>query len=268
MSHSIMRFVDETQCEALIQDVNEFIDVAYTEANARARRAHIYEYGMLMDAFAFPIRCPGAPETDHLPGFAPSELPGGLADLCQAAVRVLGLERGRVLFNISRYAEHGGEIPAHYDGELFDFTVTPTIGNHVRSGIRPTEVALLTLRNETADCGTHLHDDEGKVIKTNAQRGELLVFDNTLYKHSVPATGANVVHPRRPGDSSPPRFVRYTIGWRALEEGFHWCDGEPLREIDFHEAVEMHDAFLAGLWAERLAEDLSRATFPYPTRYV
>ena len=267
MSHSIIRFVEAARCEGLIRSVESFIARAYTEANAIARRSHIYEYGMDMEAFAFPIHCPGSPETDHLPGFRLAELPDDLAGLCRDAARALRLDRGRVLFNVGRYPEHSIEVPAHYDGELFDFSVDPNVGNHVRSGIRPSEVALLTLRNETERCGTTLHDEEGKVVSTVARAGELLVFDNIHHQHGVAPTGANVVY-RRAGPDDRPRWARYTIGWRSLEEGFFWCDGQPLRPLPFGEAVELHDDFLAGEWAAQLAEDLARATFPFPTRHV
>lgn len=267
MPHSIIRFVEAARCEDLIRSMESFIAAAYTEANAIARRAHIYEYGMDMEAFAFPIHCPGSPETDHLPGFQLAELPDDLAQLSRDAARALRVEKGRLLFNVGRYPEQSIELPAHYDGELFDFTIDPNVGNHVRSGIRPSEVALLTLRNETERCGTTLHDEEGKVISTVARAGELLLFDNVRYQHGVAETGSNVVHPQQRAEERP-RWARYTVGWRALEEGFFWCDGQPLRPLRFAEAVELHDQYLAGEWAEQLAEDLARATFPFPTHHV
>lgn len=265
MSHSIFRLTEASRCESLIQETNAFIDFAYTEANAVARRAHIYEFGIDMEPFAFPIHCPGSPETDHLPGFRLEDLPRQLAELCRKACTTLGLSRGRVLFNVSRYRENTIPLPAHYDGELFDFTVVPNVGSIVRSGIRPREVALLTLRNETERCGTTLHESEGKVIETFAQPGELLLFDNVQYQHSVPGTGTR---PQPSEPTNPQRWIRYTVGWRALEEGFRWNDSEPLHPIRFAEAIELHDRFLAEEWAERLADDLSRARFPFPTDCV
>jgi hypothetical protein len=265
VSHSILRLIEASRCESLLREINHFIDTAYTEANAIARRAHIYEYGMDLEAFAFPIHCPGSPETDHLPGFRLDELPQDVANLCRKGCIALGLTRGRVLFNVSRYCENAAAMPAHYDGELFDFTVEPEVGNTVRSGIRPSEVALLTLRNETRSGGTSLHDIDGKVIKTHAQAGELLVFDNTIFQHGVPSLGAG----SNPVNTSvPPRWIRVTVGWRALEEGFYWVDGEPLQPIQFSEAIELHDQFLSKEWAERLADDLSRANFPFPTQHT
>ena len=264
MTHSILRFVAAETCESILRDVNAFIEASYHEANARARRAHVYEYGTDMEACAFPIHCPGSPETDALPGFGLSELPPALAELSERAALALRLERGRILFNVGRYPEHADALNPHWDGELFDFTVTPGQGNLVRSGIRPSEVALLTLRNET-DGGTTLHDEEGKVTQTHAQPGELLIFDNTRYKHGVSAAGA---FPTPPPPDEPPRWIRYTIGWRALEEGHHWVDGKPLRPIDFAEAVAMHETFLREDWPSQCAQDLARARFPFPTRHV
>ncbi len=265
MSHSIVRLVPADECEAILRDMNEFIDREYTRENALSRRAHVYEYGTDLEAFAFPIHCPGSPATDHLPGYRPEALPKRLSDVTRRACEALRLERGRVLLNVGRYAEHSSHLTPHYDGELFDFTVEPNVRNHVRSGIRPSEVALLTLRNETERCGTTLHDAEGKVIETRARAGELLVFDNTLYQHGVSAPGANVVVDRR---RAARRWVRFTIGWRALEEGYRWNDDEPLVPIAFEDAVAMHDAFLANDWQARAQVDVARGTFPFPTDHV
>ena len=265
MSHSIVRMIEASGCEALIRDMNDFIASTYTEANARARRAHVYQHQMDMEAFAFPVHSPGSPQTDHLPGFRLDELPASLANLCREATRALRLDRGRVLFIVGRYPEGSATLPAHYDGELFDYTVTAGVGNTVRSGIRPTEVALLTLRNETERCGTTLHDAEGKIFETHAQAGELLVFDNTIYRHGVLETGLNVV---AGPNAKPPRWVRYTVGWRALEEGFYWNDAEPLRSISFDEAIALHDRFLANDWPKQIPGELARGSFPYPTLYV
>ena len=102
MSYSIASMVDVSSCEALIRDVNEFIDSTYTESNARARLAHVYQYESDMEAFAFPIHVPGSPETDHLPGFHLDALPDSLAEICRGASEALRLQRGRILFNVSR----------------------------------------------------------------------------------------------------------------------------------------------------------------------
>jgi hypothetical protein len=268
VSHSIIRLLEASRCESILSEMNAFIAEAYTEANATSRLAHVYEHELDMEAFAFPLHAPGSPKTAHLPGFQLHDLPDGLAEVCREAVATLRLEQGRVLLNVSRYPEHSGALPAHFDGELFDYTIEPGVGNTVRSGIRPSEVALLTLRNDTHSEGTTLHDmrsEDGKVIGTRAQAGELLLFDNTAWQHGVSPTGSNQ---RFDSDMRPPRWVRYTIGWRALEEGFYWVDGEPLRPIQFEEAIALHDQYLANDWPKHSIVDVARGTFPFPTRYV
>lgn len=265
MSHSIFRILEPERCESVLAAINDFIEAEYTEANIRSRRALVLEYGLEMEAFAFPVHCPGSPESAHLPGFRLDELPDEIAALTRKTVESLSLERGRVLWNVGRYAAHARSLPEHFDGELFEQTPDPIHGPTVHSGIRPREVALLTLRNESAGCQTTLHDAEGKVIETRMEPGELMRFDNVAYKHGVPETGANK---RVPEAEAKGRFIRFTTGWRSLDEGFDWCDGRELRPIEFSEAIQKHDAFLAEKWPTLVEEELARATLPFPRRYV
>ncbi len=174
----------------------------------------------------------------------------------------LGLTRGRTLFNVGRYPEGCAEVPAHYDGELFDFDVVTGVGNVVRSALRPARVAVLTLRNDTRDCHTSLHEDDGRRVDApEARAGDLLCFDNTRYKHGVPEPG------RRPAATradAQPRWIRYTVGWRALEENcFDWADGRPLERLDLAQAIERHERFLEDGWPKRVEDDVARGTFPY-----
>ena len=67
---------------------------------------------------------------------------------------------------------------AAFDG--FDFDVIPGQSTVVHSGLRPREVALLTLRNDTEGVGTTLYDEDDEATDTCALTGELLRFDNGL----------------------------------------------------------------------------------------
>ena len=265
MNQPVVRVLEPDRCESVLAAVNAFIDAEYTEANVRARRAYVFEYGLDMDAFAFPIHAPGSPESDHLPGYRLDELPEAIAELTTKAVEALGLERGRVLWNVSRYAAHADSLPAHYDGELFEFTADPISGPVVQSGIRPREVALLTLRNESAGCQTTLHDADGKVLEAHVKPGELMRFDNVAYQHGVPATGANVCVT---AEEAAGRWIRVSTGWRSMHEGFDWNGENDLRPIAFSESIRLHDAFLRDKWPALAEEDVERATIPYPTRHV
>ncbi len=265
MTHSIERILEADRCEAVISAIGDFVDRHYNEENIRTRRAHVYEYGLDMEAFAFPVHAPGSPETDALPGFRLDELPEPIRPLTAIAVDRLGLKRGRVLWNVARYAQHCAPLPAHFDGELFEFDPDPVEGTTVWSGIRPHEVALLTLRNDTASRGTTLHAADGSVTETHAAAGEMLLFDNVDTMHGVPGTGANVAVPV---DEARSRWVRVTTGWRSMDEGFDWDDRRPLRPIDFDESVRKHHTFFANTWPALAHSDVMRATLPFPKRYV
>ena len=266
MSWMLERLRDAASCERLIREANAFIARAYTRENTLARRSYVYEYSA-METFAFTLHCPGGAESSHLPGFAVNEVPAALMALSQEVCDRLSLKRGRVLFNVGRYFEHCGPIMPHHDGEYFDYDIEPGVSHCVRSGIRPREVAILTLRNETRMGGTRLHDGSGGIVSPPMQVGDLLRFDNLIYQHSVP-------DPEREADAtrdeapSRPRWIRYTMGWRALDENcFDWRDGEPLRPIELEAAVELHERFLREAWPRQREIDAARGTFPFPDVY-
>lgn len=274
MSYSVLPFVEPARCESLIRDVNDLVREAYTEENARTRRCQVYEFAVEMEAFAFAVHCPGGPESAHLPGFRLEELPGSLAELTRRATEALSLTEGRVLFNVGRYKANCQHVPPHYDGELFDYDPEPGVGNTVHDAIRPSEVAILILRNETRGVGTTLYDAEDKVVDPGAAVGELLRFDNTVYRHAVANTGefadpARATEPPAADGSPPkPRWIRYTVGWRALDEGYAWRDGEPLRPIRFAEAIAKQEQYMREQWPRQAPVDLARGTFPFPEDYA
>ncbi len=247
MSYSIESFLAPGICEDVIEAVNAFVDRAYTPEACRTRKAYVYEYAVGAEAFAFAVHCPGSPETRHLPGFALDELPDPLPDIFRRVCRRMGLVRGRVLFNVARYPEDCPALPAHFDGELFEFEVLPEgRGSVTHSGLRPREVGLVTLRNESEACGTTLHAADGSITPTRARVGELLRFDN--------------VHQR---------WIRFVIGWRALEQDCaDWCDARPLRAVSIEEAVAIEERFLEQTWPGLVDETLARAHFPFRSDHV
>ncbi len=269
MSHSIQPFLDPGACEAMIEAVNRFIESEYTRENASLRKAYIYEYAVAMEVFAFALHCPGSPETDSLPGFELVELPAPLAELSQRVCAHMGLHSGRVLLNVSRYPENCDRLPPHHDGELFDFDVIPGESTVVHSGLRPREVALLTLRNDTEGVGTTLYDENDEAIDTCALTGELLRFDNLGYRHAVPATGARSVASTDTGDRGRPRWIRYVVGWRALEQDcLFWEDDGLKRPIDLAGAAAAQRRFLTENWPKQREEILARGIFPFRSPYV
>ena len=269
MSHTIEPFLDAGVCEEMIAEVNRFIETEYTRENAATRKAYIYEYAVDMEVFAFALHCPGSPETNSLPGFDLAELPAPLADLTQRVCSHMDIHSGRVLLNISRYPENCDRVSPHHDGELFDFDVVPGQSTVVHSGLRPKEVALLTLRNDTTGVGTTLYDDDDKPTETCALTGELLRFDNLNYRHAVPATGARTDASVDVEKEGPPRWIRYVVGWRALEQDcLFWENDGPARSIDLAGAAAAQRRFLADHWPQQKEEILPRGQFPVCSPYI
>jgi hypothetical protein len=267
MSWSLERLRDPASCERLIRDTNAFIARAYTRENTIARRNYVFQFTEI-ESFAFALHCPGGPETRHLPGFGEDEVPPALMVLSREVVDRLSLKRGRVLWNVGRYVERCGPIQPHFDGELFEYSVDPGVSHHVRSGIRPREVALLTLRDDTENGGTRLHDALEREIAPPIAVGDLLRFDNVLHRHSVPdPVGPEPRSPR--GVDLPSRWIRYTMGWRSLEDDcFDWRDDRPLERIALEDAIALHERFLRETWPAQIQTDLARATFPHPERHT
>jgi hypothetical protein len=129
----------------------------------------------------------------------------------------------------------------------------------VRRGIRPSEVALLTLRNQSGSRGTALYAKSGETTQFDAGPGELLHFDNLRYQHGVP----DLDRPA-PGPTSP--WARYIVGWRPYEDGcFLWASDAPLVPLSLEQAARLHRDFLANDWPKQMAANLARGSFEAPS---
>jgi hypothetical protein len=64
-----------------------------------------------------------------------------------------------------------------------------------------------------------------------------------------------------PGNS---RWIRYAIGWRALEQDcLFWENDGPRRRVDLAEAAAAQHRFLSEQWPRQRGETLARGTFPF-----
>jgi len=263
MAHRLVRILDDADSQVLMDAVDAFIEAEFTRENVIARRAYVFRFGTSeIDSNAFAIHHPGSAETADLPGFEMAELPEPLREATRRACAEIGLERGRVYFNIGRYIAHAGELPPHFDGELFDYSIPPDGGGMmVRSGIRPSEVAVLTLRNATHAGGTILVDESGETSVVTARPGELLCFDNLTTQHAVPDMDAQRDEPKAAVSSrSDGPWIRYIVGWRAFEDRcFEWSDGRPLVPLSVSEAAGLHRRFLSERWPAQIEGELARA---------
>ncbi len=249
------RICGPERCEVLIAAADAFIAAEYTRENAVRRRSYVFEFGSPFESYGFALHHPGAPETEDLPGFRLDEIPAPLAEITRLVCRRMRFSRGRVFFNVSRYPAISEPLPPHHDGELFDFTVVPGRPMIVRRGIRPSEVAILTLRNQSGSRGTALVADSGETTQFDARAGDLLHFDNLLYRHGVPDLD-------RPAPGSTERWARYIIGWRPYEDGCHyWTSDAPLAPLTVAQAAHLHRDFLARDWPKQVQLDLARGAF-------
>ena len=255
MEASLERICAPERCEELIGAADALIAARYTRENAIRRRTYVFEFGSASENYGFALHHPGASETDDLPGFRLDEIPAPLAEITREVCARMRFARGRVFFNVARYPVVAEAVTPHYDGELFDFTVVPGRPMVVRSGIRPSEVALLTLRNRSAASGPVLTSEDGETLRFAADAGDLLRFDNLRYQHSVPDLD-------RPAQDPHGRWARYVIGWRPYEDGcFRWSSDAPLEPLSVAEAAALHREFLAREWPRQVDADLARASF-------
>ncbi|MBW2499812.1 MAG: hypothetical protein JRF61_21220 [Deltaproteobacteria bacterium] len=263
MAHRLKRILAEAACRELMDVVDDFIEREFTRENVIARRTYVFDFGASdIDSHAFAIHYPGSAETADLPGYPMDELPAPLRKATRLACDEIGLTRGRVFFNVSRYIARAGSLPLHYDGELFDFSILPNNeGMRVHSGIRPSQVAVLTLENATREGGTWLASEGGEVFTVRARPGELLCFDNLTMQHGVPdMEEVTQAADAASGSSSGRPWIRYSVGWRAFEDRcFRWADGEPLEPLSLEEAADLHRHFLSERWPGQIAGELSRA---------
>lgn len=254
METRLERICGPERCEALIAAADAFIAAEYTRENAILRRSYVFEFGSPFESYGFALHHPGSPETSDLPGFSLGELPAPLAGITREVCARMRFRRGRVFFNVSRYPAVSEPLPVHHDGELFDFTVVPGRPMVVRRGIRPSEVAILTLRNQSGSRGTALVAESGETLQPEAGPGDLLHFDNLRYRHGVPDLD-------RPAPGPTERWARYVLGWRPYEDGCHlWTSDAPLAPLSLAEAARLHRDFLANDWPKQVDAELARST--------
>jgi len=258
MDTRLERICGPERCEELIAAADAFIASEYTRENAIRRRSYVFEFGSPFESYGFALHYPGSPETSDLPGFHLDELPEPLAEITREVCSRMRFRQGRVFFNASRYPAVSEPLPAHHDGELFDFTVVPGQPMVVRRGIRPSEVAILTLRNQSASRGTALVAESGETLPFDAEAGDLLHFDNLRYRHSVPDLD-------QPAPGPTERWARTILGWRPYEDGCHyWTSDSPLVPLSVEQAARLHRDFLANDWPKQVDADLARASFGSP----
>ena len=291
MYRLIKNFVAANELERVIDEVFDYKKAFYTPENLKTHAAYLADTKPNRTSHAYAI-APFTREdyeklqevTDEMmdvefyDGPLPV-LPMGdwnecgndcLVELGLQVTQELGLSSGnRVLFNVQEYYGGSEAVPMHNDGELLDFTVegdTLTI----KKSIRPDEVAVLTLVNDTdsvaresffqsgpgAFGGTRLHYKDGTSEVVRAEAGDLLIFKNSEVKHSVDPLSGTVK--RADG------LLRMTIGWRSLGEKCFYEDHDGMLPVDRAQAEAITLKWYQNEWPTKWAaieEASSKAAF-------
>ena len=229
----------------LIEDTKRLIRRFYNVLNLQNHAAYFSDISNNRSSYAF-ILCPenksSLPAID-LADVASVSRPISLLTL--ELYEILNLPKtSRVLFNIQMYKGDSKPVAKHFDGEFLEFSVDGENLN-IKRAIRPKQVAVLTLLNNTLEGGTRIHFDtsqdvsESAVIKGKA--GDLLVFDNIRCHHSVDKLESN-------GETRPDGLVRLTIGWRSIESNCELYDNGEFIAADAQTIRQVHADWLKNEW--------------------
>lgn len=250
MYRLIKNFIPQDKLEGLIADVFAYKAANYTPENLKTHAAYLADERPHRTSHAYAVAfrplqsdCDGSVCECNLHPNLPTisaGLKGTTLRLVASKVVMDELDlsgSNRALFNVQEYYGGSEAVPMHNDGELLDFTIE---GDNltIKKCIRPDEVAVLTLVNDTdsvaresflqsgpgAFGGTRLHYSDGTSEVVRAEAGDLLIFKNSEVKHSVDPLSGTV----RRADG----LLRMTIGWRSLGEKCFYEDHDGKIPVD------------------------------------
>lgn len=245
----IKGFVPQPQVEKVIAETFKFKTTFYNQDNLENHSAYLSDIHPNRQSHAYATSMSYNGELPHIDMW--NVRLEELVDLQRRVTEELGLtSQARTLFNVQEYFSASERVPKHHDGELLEFTI---LGNdlNIKRSIRPEQVAVLTLVNDTDGGGTRLYFPDGTEEVVVAEAGDLLIFDNINCKHGVdPLTGTVK---REDG------LLRLIIGWRSINENTHYNDNGALntptvRPITTAEAEEITLNWYHNEWPEQWAK--------------
>ena len=90
------------------------------------------------------------------------------------------------LLNMQEYKSGSKPVPPHQDGHYLDFDCNEDGSMTVREALVPRYVGVITIYNENLE-GTVLTEvDSGIEFRPKSMAGDLIIFDNVRFLHSVP----------------------------------------------------------------------------------
>src|SRR3989338_1499328 len=246
----VKSFIKSDSCQSLCDAADETINRFYTKENLKDHIAYLADrQGNLSslqgrDAHAFVIHHSSGDSDNRLPGIAFRDLDERLQHMCQKAEKELGINKGRYLLNFQRYYQDSVYLPLHYDGELYSFIKHEDDSITITEAIIPNKTAVLTLINYAVGGGTKISKkdkSDSTVVQYNS--GDLLIFNNSKILHGAEAFKAN--------DNFTPPYVRYTMGWRSLEQDCKYLnltENDEMKDVTYEEAVQKNVKFMENDW--------------------
>ncbi len=235
-------FLTNLNCEKFLSTSETIINRFYNDSYLKKHVAYYSDIKPNRRSYAFVIHHTSGNSDKSLPGIDPGTLGEFFFENTQTIENLLGLKKGRTLFNIQKYYDSSDALPLHCDGEYFEFSVDKKDDSvHLHKGIIPKKTAVLTLINHTEGGGTKIVDEFGIHNVEYCASGDLLIFNNSEVLH-----GADKFYKKDGVDNI---YSRYTIGWRSLDyECFMYNKNEKMKEISYEDAVMLHKQFLSEQW--------------------
>jgi hypothetical protein len=250
----VKNFVPQDQIEEIIRQTYAFKKAFYNEENLENHSTYLSDVHPNRQSHAYAT---GLTYIGNLPyiDLLNVNLPG-LVDLHQKALGELSLPlNARTLFNVQEYFSASEIVPKHCDGELLEFEADAAGNLDIKRSIRPNQVAVLTLVNDTDGGGTRLYNTDGTEEVVVAKAGDLLIFDNIACFHGVDPLHGKVK--REDG------LLRLIIGWRSLNANTHYMEGSSIVPVTYDEAEDIISKWYVtewpGIWAKIVASQKKAA---------
>jgi hypothetical protein len=189
----VENYLSLKECDEMHKLMYKWRDNFYDTDNLKKRVAYMSDSSDTRISNAFMVSS-GKSTLPHI-SVSPATVIGDLLDDFQATISSLRVDYKdgsyvrdtRAMLNMQEYKEGSKPVPWHFDGEFLDFNTTGVGGSlEIKEAIVPKYVSVYTLYNEN-EYGTRVKDIyTGEETDILSNGGDLFIFDNTKFLHSVP----------------------------------------------------------------------------------
>jgi len=238
------KLYNEPQLKELLKETEILIEKYYVDENLKSHVAYFSDQRATRDSYAFLVQHSSKNSDLTLPQIMYNKLPSVIQIAQKRFEDLAKLTRGRLLFNIQRYRDNSTYLPTHFDGEYFDFKKNDDDTLLINKAIRPNTTAVLTLLNNATKGGTKIinpaNESDFQIVVGAA--GDMVAFRNDKLLH-----GAEPFY-KRTDVQTQDKYIRYTIGWRSIEENAKWYSFGQMRELPYEEALKLHHEYMKLTW--------------------